>query len=290
MKNNNSFLNFKKNISWNDWISLGKYVNVKGIKTFYVEKGKGKTLLLLHGWGASSFSWRNNLLPLSEHFHVIALDLKGFGLTEKPKGKYDLNEFTEHVKTFIDELGLEKICLVGNSMGGGIAINLTYNFEELIDRIILIDATAIRDENSLPLLFRIVGIKPIGELLSLFMINRKTVINALNQVYYDKSKINNAVIEGYYRPLKLQGSRRVLLSSSRNLSKFKVLENYLEKINKKCLIIWGEKDPWLPVKYAYEINKKIRDSKLIIIPEAGHVPHEEKPEIVNEAIVNFMQY
>jgi pimeloyl-ACP methyl ester carboxylesterase len=175
-------------------------------------------------------------------------------------------------------------------MGGGIAINLTYNFEELIDRIILIDATAIRDENSLPLLFRIVGIKPIGELLSLFMINRKTVINALNQVYYDKSKINNAVIEGYYRPLKLQGSRRVLLSSSRNLSKFKVLENYLEKINKKCLIIWGEKDPWLPVKYAYEINKKIRDSKLIIIPEAGHVPHEEKPEIVNEAIVNFIQY
>jgi pimeloyl-ACP methyl ester carboxylesterase len=290
MKNNNSFLNFKKNISWNDWISLGKYLNVKGIKTFYVERGKGKTLLFLHGWGASSFSWRNNLLPLSEHFHVIALDLKGFGLTEKPKEKYDLSEFTEHVKAFIDELGLEKICLVGNSMGGGIAINLTYNFEELIDRIILIDATAIRDENTLPLSFRIVGIKPIGELLSFFMINRKTVINTLNQVYHDKSKINSEVIEGYYKPLKLQGSRRVLLSSLRNLSKFKVLKNYLEKINKKCLIIWGEKDPWLPVKYAYEINKKIRDSKLIIIPEAGHVPHEEKPEIVNEAIVNFMQY
>jgi hypothetical protein len=72
MKNNNSFLNFKKNISWNDWISLGKYVNVKGIKTFYVEKGKGKTLLLLHGWGASSFSWRNNLLSLSEHFHLTS--------------------------------------------------------------------------------------------------------------------------------------------------------------------------------------------------------------------------
>jgi pimeloyl-ACP methyl ester carboxylesterase len=290
MKNNNSFLNFKKNISWNDWISLGKYVNVKGIKTFYVEKGKGKTLLLLHGWGASSFSWRNNLLPLSEHFHVIALDLKGFGLTEKSKGKYDLSEFTEHVKAFIDELGLEKICLVGNSMGGGIAINLAYIFEEIIDRIILIDATAISDDDSLPLSFKIVMIKPIGELLSFFMINRKTVINTLNQVYHDKSKINSEVIEGYYKPLKLQGSRRVLLSSLRNVSKFKVLKNYLEKINKKCLIIWGEKDPWLPVKYAYEINKKIRDSKLIIIPEAGHVPHEEKPEIVNEAIVNFMQY
>jgi Predicted hydrolases or acyltransferases (alpha/beta hydrolase superfamily) len=274
-------------MKWEEWISLGNYISVQGIKTFYVERGKGKTLLFLHGWGASSYSWRNNFLFLCQAFHAIAIDLKGFGLTEKPKGNYDLNEFTEHVKKFIDLLGLEKVSLVGNSMGGSIAINLAYNYDKVIDRVILINSTVIANNNSIPFLFRIISIKPIGELLSFFMINKRTVVNTLNQVYYNKDKINEESIDGYYKPLKLKGTRRVLLNSLRNISKFNI-SDYLEKLNKKFLIIWGEKDPWLPVEHAYIIHKKIKNSKLIIIPETGHVPHEEKPEIVNEAIINFM--
>ena len=98
-------------------------------------------MVLIHGFGSNTYTWRRNVDELGRRFRVFAIDLKGFGLTEKPKdGQYHLSAYTEHLLAFLDELKLEKPVLVGNSMGGAVALRLALLYPDRVGGIVLVDA------------------------------------------------------------------------------------------------------------------------------------------------------
>lgn len=128
-------------------IETGKYADVKGIKTHYHEDGQGEPLLLIHGSGPGVSAWANWRLVfplLSQHFHLYAPDVVGFGYTERPKDiQYSVNVWVEHMINFVETMNLEKVSIIGNSMGGALALHIANRRPDLVKKLILMGSAGI---------------------------------------------------------------------------------------------------------------------------------------------------
>lgn len=267
-------------------IPTGTSVEVDGRRIHYIKEGKGKPLILIHGFGGSTFSWRHNIKPLSETFTVYALDLPGFGLSEKAtKLRYSTLAHAELVKRFMETLKVDKATLVGHSMGGEVAIIVALQYPEKVERLILIDSPI---EQSYPHpLMRLLASPPLGKVLvRSFLFNTKSVEFALKRSYYDDKLVNKEVLTGYFYPLRIKGADEVFLAMSRSYIIVEVKDD-LQYLYFPTLIIWGEKDRLISVDRGHFLHEQIGRSKIIVIPECGHAPMEEKPARINDLIERF---
>ncbi len=267
------------------------FLTMNNVRYHYREyPGPGKDILLIHGFGSSTYTWEEVAPILSDAgYHVWALDMKGFGWTDKPRGgDYDPVTLAKEVNAWLELMDIERPVIVGNSLGGAVGIIMAVDHPEKVDRLVLIDSAGYRQEA--PLIIRVMNSGP-GAFLTKWTFGKWLIKGNLKMVFFDRELVTNERIDAYYDRLRTEGARDAQTTVTRAILKF-ATDPYIEKlsvISAPTLIIWGAEDQWIPVEYAYRFQKDIPGADLAVIPECGHIPQEERPETTARLIREFVK-
>ena len=256
----------------------------------FVEQGDGPPLLLIHGLGASCFSWRENIGPLSRHFRVVAVDLPGHGDSPAPlDGDYRLETLCRGLRDFLDLRGLPKAAVAGNSLGGGLALRLARDYPERVTALILLDPAAALTRA--PWIFYPLGLPLLGELTAACL-GPWIIPFALRLAYYRRELITPEVVAGYARPYQELPRRLSLGRLCRQLQipPLPEIAAMLQEIRQPAVLVWGQEDRILPVSQASWVQAHLPQAQPHILPEVGHAPQEEAPDRVNEIIIDFLTH
>lgn len=266
------------------------FADIDGVRIHYQEKGSGTPLVLVHGYVASTHSWKEIFEPLSKSFRVIAVDLKGHGFSAKPDGDYTRRAQAVLVTHLLDHLKIDKAWLAGNSMGGEIVLNIALQNPQRVSALILIDSAGVNVSGRTTLAPAYTRIPVLGRLLvALFLTSDKLVRDGLKKSFYDDSKITEERVAAGYLPLKTRGGQLAALRALTQFHQFPI-EHELGRISTPVLIIWGAEDELIPLEAGRQMNSSIKDSKLVIFDQCGHLPQEEQPERVLQEMINFLTH
>jgi len=266
-------------------------VAVNGLKIHYAEyAGTGEIVVMVHGFGSSSYSWER-IAPViqAKGYHIYAPDMKGFGWSDKPKkAKYDAYTLMQDVNAWMETMGLKKVIYVGNSLGGAVGLLLTLEHPDKVDRLVLVDAGGYPMKK--PAIIRMASIPFSSEMVGC-LYGKWIVKWNLGEVYYDSDKIRKEQVQAYYDRVRTRGHIDTQVALSRAVD-FDEFGKYLERVRAmevKTLIIWGRDDQWIPLdKVGLRFQQDMKNSTLVVIPECGHIPQEEKPEITARYIIDFL--
>lgn len=266
-----------------------RFADVDGVRLHYQEKGAGTPLVLIHGYTSSTYSWKDVFEPLSQNFRVIAVDLKGFGFSEKRDGDYTRRAQAVLVAHLLDDLKIERAWLCGNSMGGEVALNVALQNPHLVAGLILIDSAGVTVSGGGSLAPAYVRTPFVGRALTaLALTSDKLVREGLEKSFYDDAKITDERVAYYWRPLQTSGGQLAALRARTQAGEFPV-EQDLSRINAPTLIIWGANDEVIPLEAGRKMNSLIKDSKLVVFEKCGHLPQEEMPERVSDEVMSFIE-
>ena len=300
------YLNKSKTWKWKDWEvswSLSKNSSFQ----------KKINILLVHGFGASKKHWRHNQDFLGEVFNCYAIDLLGFGESSQPSAvlnyepyiensvKYSFDLWSNQISTFCSEVIKSPVYLIGNSIGGVIALKAAEILKDDCKGVILIDcAQRTMDDKRLkendvlmnflrPVLKTFVRQRIISNTLFTRAANPKVIKKILQKAYPSGKNIDEELIEILYQPSKRKNSKEAFRGFI-NLFDDYLATDLFDNISIPIQLIWGEKDPWESLSEAIEWKKKFKNIKrLDIINGAGHCPHDEEPEETNKLICEFIQ-
>ncbi len=266
-----------------------RFATIDGIRLHYQEKGEGLPLVLLHGFGSSTFTWKDVLDPLATRFRVIALDLMGFGFSDKPRADYSVKRQAELAMKLLDQLGVGKANICGNSMGGSIAIFAAATFPDRVSSLILIDAAAYSDLDKNRLTPNPQLLIPVwGEVLAAFaFLDRRYIEWGLRKSFYDPAFVTEERLNAYHRPFKSRNGQRAALATARSAD-LKPIEDRIHLLKVPVLILWGAEDEFIPLQMGTRLHRDVPGSKWVVFSRCGHLPQEEMPERVVEEIFKFI--
>ncbi|MFW6316110.1 MAG: alpha/beta fold hydrolase [Cyanobacteriota bacterium] len=252
------------------------------INTTYIQGGKGEIpILLLHGFDSSLMEFRRlfpKLTPITETF---AVDFFGFGLTDRP---LDIPVTPENIKAhlhgFWQQLIKRPMILIGASMGGAVAIDFALTYPEIVHKLVLLDSAGFAGGPAMGKLM----IPPLDRLATSFLRNVKVRQKISENAYYDRRFASEDALYCSMLHLAHPNWSKALISFTKS-GGYNFLSSRISQITQPTLIIWGEEDKILGTKDATKFEKTIPNSKLVWIPESGHVPHLEKPDLTAEAIL-----
>jgi len=256
---------------------------------FYQEQGHGPPLLLLHGLGASGFSWRDNLGPLSRHFRVVAPDIPPHGQSPAPlDGDYRLEALAQGVADFMERRSLREAAVAGNSLGGGLALLLARERPDLVKSLILLAPAAALTR--IPLIFHPLRLPGRLGRMAAVLLGPWMIPLAMRYMYQRWERITPAAVAGYARPY-LDLRRRLALGrlcQCLELRPLDQVEDLLQGIQQPCLLIWGAKDRILPPSQGEWLRARLPQAKWRLLSQVGHAPQEEAPDAVNKIIIDFL--
>lgn len=268
------------------------FINVDGARVHFQEFGERASppLILIHGYTASLFVWHKVAPMLADAgFHVIAIDLVGFGYSEKPSWfEYTIDAQARMISRFMNRLGIGRAVIVGSSYGGAIAMTLALDYGPSVEKLVLIDAVCNDEVLSHPIL-RLASIPGVGEVITPFLVDSRAMlrfrmrgtISPANHYLITKERV--ATVR---RPLIAADAHHSVLATSRNWHA-KRIEQDAHLINQPALIIWGEQDTVIGIHNGYNLHDSILNSRFVILKNCGHVPAEEKSELVSELVTEF---
>ena len=249
---------------------------------------------MLHGFGASLYTWRDLIPAFTTSNKLILIDLKGFGKSPKPKDKlYRIQDQADLVHQFIVEHDLRELTLVGHSMGGGVALlvslMLVKEKSDRLSRLVLIDSAAFRQD--LPAFIAVLRIPIIGWIAFSLLSNRKKARISLKKCYFDDTKITQDQVRAYAEPLSSDGGVYALFRTAKKLIPENIdqISSQYNQIMVPTLIMWGRNDEVVPLEIGQRLHEAIANSEFTIIDQCGHIPHEEKPVETIEALRSFLQ-
>ncbi|MEM0026259.1 MAG: alpha/beta hydrolase [Zestosphaera sp.] len=280
-------------------LEYSKFVSVEGVRVHYVEvPGKGNmTFVLLHGFGASVFSWRDVMSNLTKYGRVIAFDRPGFGLTERADpASLNFNPYSTEGQVkltyeLLKKLNVSSAVLIGHSAGGGLALLITLEHPEIVEALVLV-APAWRARQK-SLLENIFYSMPLADKYGPLIV--RSFVGQLEQIlyraWYNKSMLTKEIIEGYKYPLKARDWDKGLYWLMK-YGEFPEISNSLKNLKKPILIIHGVNDEIVPLSSSLDlVNLLSNESKhtLATISGCGHLPHEEKPEEFLKIVDEFIK-
>lgn len=256
----------------------------RAIATTFIHQGKGNTpILLLHGFDGSIFEFRRLLPLLAQENETWAIDLLGFGFTDRVSGiNFNPDAIKTHLYHSWKTLINQPIILVGVSMGGAAAIDFTLTYPELVKNLILIDSVG---WTSGPAFGKFL-VPPLGYLATEFLRSPKVRRNVSMKAYYDQKFVTEDAEICASLHLQMPDWNQALISFTRS-GGYSSFRDKLVNINQSTLILWGEQDRILGIADAEKFAEAIAHSKLIWIKNCGHVPHLEKAEITAQHILKF---
>ena len=239
---------------------------------------EGKVLLLLHGLVSGLQTWNGWIHELKDTYHLIRLDLPGFGLTGPSKIAYSKELWINTIHELTKQLSIETFSIAGNSLGGYIAWNYALKYPNQVERLILIDPVGYPQK--MPFSIWFFSLPVIGESVNL-SIPKFIFTHNVRQVYGDKNRITQKTIDFYYDMALRPGAAKAYITIFRILRSRcndQTLGEKIPLIQCPTLLMWGDKDVWVPVELAYRWKKDLPDAQLILYPGVGHVPMEEIPQ------------
>ncbi|MGH6735834.1 MAG: alpha/beta fold hydrolase [Methyloceanibacter sp.] len=261
------------------------------VNLFYEEQGTGAPVLLIHGFGASTYTWRRIAPELATGHRVIAVDLKGFGQSDKPfDTRYSVFDQAELLTQFIEDHDLRDLTIVGHSFGGGVALVLALDdrLKDRITRLVLIDSIAY--PQNIPVFFRMLDM-PLFSHLGVRMVPPAVQTRiALQIAYFDNSKIGDEEVEVYAAPLRTAAGKHAIIHSARQ-----IVPEDLEEISRRyrsiavpTLIMWCDHDRIVPLDVGIKLRRTLPKSTLKIVEGCGHMPQEEQPEATLGLLQGFL--
>ena len=269
-----------------------QYVKVGNINTRYWSAGdKGSVVVLIHGLGGFIENWVYNIGPLSKSHRVYALDLPGFGRSDKPLIR-DLTVLVRFLAGFLDALGIEKASLIGNSLGGGLVLFFALGSPGRVEKLVLVDTAGMG--KSVIADFKVCSLPVAGELL--IRPTLKSTANLWQKVVYDPSLVTPELVDSSFKLASLPGARQALLATLRaGIGIFGQRDKYtklilkdLGKITEPTLIFWGSEDRIIPVAHSRIAAAKITGARLHIWEKCGHMPMFEYPDKFNTLVLDFL--
>lgn len=262
------------------------------VKLAVHEQGQGKPIVLIHGLGASSYTWHKIMPELAKTNRVIAIDLKGFGQSDKPlDGAYSIFDQARLIEDYIARRKLRGVTLIGHSFGGGVALAVALNHHDAgkrqIESLVLIDSIAYRQP--LPFFFRVLRTPLLGEIGMSLIPPEVQMERALAIAYHEDGKVTPETISNYASALHSEGGRHALLNTINNLDPDQADEfsRRYPGLKMPALLLWCEHDKIVPLKFGKRLAADLPDARIEVIEECGHIPHEEKPEETLRAIRTF---
>lgn len=246
-------------------------VVVNGLMTEYSLKGKGKVVLLLHGWGDDHRTFAGLEADLTSSYQVVAVDLPGFGKTASPESVWGLDDYAQFVGDFMKKISLSSYGVIGHSNGGAILVRALATEKLTADRLILLASSGIRGEY-----------KGRNMLLRLITKTGKLIVWPLPK------KIKTKLRSKLYSTV---GSDMLVAEHLQDTFKKVVTDDVradAARVTTKSLLIYGDKDSATPVKYAQLLADALPNSELVVLPGAGHFIHTEEADMVNSRIKGFL--
>ncbi len=272
--------------------SPSAFVKIDGMNVHYRDEGNPKDslpIVLLHGTGSSLHTFDDWTANLKINRRVIRMDLPAFGLTGPfPNRNYSINKYVTFVEHFLVSQNVEKCVLGGNSLGGNIAWNYTIKNPTMVEKLILIDASGYPFKpESMPIAFTIAQTPIINNLLTVIT-PRFMAKASVENVYADKSKVTDALVDRYFNLTLRTGNRRALVDRMTMKADTLAYLN-INKIQQPTLVLWGNQDKLIPLNNATRFHDDLPNDTLVILKNVGHVPMEESPEKSLAIILAFLK-
>lgn len=276
-----------------------RFIEVGGLRVHYKQAGSGEPLiLLLHGFGANTASWRKVMAPLAGLGTVVAYDRPGFGLTERPLDEtlrtwpgpnpYSPDAQADQVVALIQALGFERAILAGNSAGGTVAMHTYLRHPERVQAIVFVDA-AIYTGGGAPEwikpLLRTPQLRRLGPLVSRSLVAQSDRLLAL--AWHDPSRITPEDITAYRIAAQVENWDRALWELTLASRDLRLAERVAE-VRVPALVITGDDDRIVPTDESIRLARELPDAELVVIPACGHLPQEECPEAFVAAVQEFV--
>jgi pimeloyl-ACP methyl ester carboxylesterase len=273
----------------------------KGYKIGYTVMGTGQPLLLIHGFGASIGHWRKNIPVLAAAgYQVFAIDLLGFGSSDKPPLNYTMEVWEELVKDFWKAHIQQRAVFVGNSIGGLLSLMVVANHPEIAAGAVLINCAgglSHRPHELNPPLRLVMGAfnrlirsKITGKVLFNRVRQKGQIRRSLMQVYRDRTAVTDELVDLLYQPSCDAGAQQVFVSIL-TAPPGPTPAQLLPKVKCPLLVIWGDADPWTPIngaKIYQDLSATGQPVQVKPIANAGHCPHDEAPDKVNPLIIDWL--
>lgn len=263
----------------------GSFIDIDGRRIHYVQAGQGDPIVLIHGWNGSTFSMRYAIPELAQRHRVIAIDLLGYGFSDRPPdGDYSIAGLGTIIARVLDALGIERATVLGHSMGGAIAMWFAIHYPERVERLVLVDSATVSE------MFRArnVGLawRPIAPLLAPLYLNRRVIRAGLRSAVHDRALLTPSMIDGHERPLRVKGHLRAQMKQL--VDRRRDVPFDPASIRAPTLILGGEHDRVIKLSTGERLAREIPNARLVVIRGAGHLPLEEQPELCNRELLTFL--
>lgn len=275
-----------------------KFIEVNDVTTHFKEVGDGDPVfILLHGFGGSTFSWREVMDDFSRLGRVIAYDRPAFGLTERPmpeewaENPYSMKANIELLLGLMDMLGIEKAILVGNSAGGGLAVAFALEYPQRVESLILVDPGVGGGRGpqfpawALPLMWT-PQMRHIGPLM--MRDYQETLPNTIQREWYDSAKLTDEIRREYLKVFRIKNWDRALYELT-FAPAYPELRPLLPQLSVPVFIVAGREDRLIRAFYFEAIATEIPNARLTLLPQCGHVPQEECPLDFMQAVMSYLE-
>lgn len=247
------------------------YITVSNQNIYYQKLGAGKDLIMLHGWGQDVSTFHKVAEELKKDFTLWLTDLPGFGRSEDPKFPFTVSDYADVVSEFIKANKIDKPHLLGHSVGGNISIKLASESGELIDKLVLESSSGIRPN------------RRIMKVITYPLV--KTFHYLVPNIFNIKDKIRRLIYWKLEADYINAGSLKNTLTNILNED----LTLLLPKIKNQTLVLWGEGDEQVKLKYGKQMYRKIPNSKIAVIENSGHFPHIDNPKMFLYYVKDFLK-
>ena len=276
---------------WNELTaSHSRVADMGTYRLHYVDMGQGEPVVMVHGYSDSTYCWHENVQPLLDAgFRVILVDQPGLGRSEVPPEPYafSLENQAGEVLKLLDQLHLKEFNLVGSSMGGGIALYLSLQHPDRVQRLVVVDPPCYPPPgHGLHRLLALPGMVHIAPAFT----GRWMIRSALRDVYYNDDMVDEVLVDEYASAMNKKGFLKVLASLSRDYysDEYSNMTEEYGRLAPPLLIIWGAGDKWVPQAFGEKLHREVPHSRYEVVRNCGHLPHQELPELVNPILIGFL--
>lgn len=249
---------------------------VYGQNIRYFEAGQGPAVILLHGLGAVKEVWLGNFDALAAKYHVYAIDQIGFGRSDKPLLEYRIATWVDFLEAFMQSQNIAKATLVGNSLGGWIALDFTVHHPEMVDKLVLVDAAGLTWG------------QPGGPVVELNPASVGETRSLLEGIFYDKKMVTDQFVVQVFTNHMRNNDGYTIQRTLAGFAQPQFEDDKLKSIHAPTLVVWGREDKLIPVARAERFRDGIPGAKLVVFEQCGHVPQLEKPAEFNQALLDFL--
>jgi pimeloyl-ACP methyl ester carboxylesterase len=266
-------------IDWRDVSKVGRLVDLDGETVHYVDHGSGPPVVLIHGFGGHTYSYRSLIPDLSRDHRVVALDLLGFGYSERvPDADYSHEAQAGRVLRLMDALGIQKACVVGHSMGGEVAMRVAADAPGRVQRLALVASVS---GDRLPTLPPTPLLRAFLPFLSRFLGKRM-----FRRAFFDESKATEEVWQEYHRPATIRGSMDGLYNILKHTRRDPPIS--FASITAPVLLMSAEHERIIPGWMSRRLSERFSAAEHVVIGDAGHVLLEERPAECNAVLRRFL--